>query len=93
LGWDKTEKAFRTFFPEGTTRKHVDGWIVMPSLATDVFAFAAHLIERGGIYHRVIIEKTGRPLGPPWTNGTNLILRRRGDIAMARLWESMGREA
>ena len=59
----------------------------MPLLAMDVFAFAAHLIERGGLYHRVIIEKTGRTVGPPWTNGNNLIIREEE----IKIWSVLGR--
>ncbi len=85
----KIESALRTFFPNGTTGKSGDDWNVMPDLATDVFAFAAHLIERGGVYHRLIIEKSHRPpLGPPWTNGKNLILK---DEEIT-CWSQVGRE-
>ncbi len=66
---EKIEKALRNFFPHGTTKKFGHGWDEMPYLATDVFAFAAHLIERGALYHRVIVKNPNGELGQPWDNG------------------------
>jgi hypothetical protein len=51
--WNTVGAALKLMFPQGTRESDLDGISDFPLLATDLFAVAAHLIERGGVFHRV----------------------------------------
>lgn len=92
-GWNTIGAALHIGFPDGTEddrfkpvptdahdpfRSHRS----VPAFATDLFAFAAYLIERGGVYHRIVRQLPGSGT----MAGQNLTLEQDEIDA----WESLG---
>lgn len=82
--WNTLHAALKLVFPKGTRDTESDGTSSFPLLATDLFAIAAYLIERGGIFHRIKREAEPGTAGEPH----NLILSK-SDV---RDWRLIGKD-
>lgn len=74
-------------FPRGTQEGSWQRW-AMPALPTDIFAFVAVLIERAGLYHKLVRDVGGEP-SPDWASGANALHIAPDDHAE---WMKLGRE-
>jgi len=69
--WNTIHGALEALFPRGTTPT-TRGYERCPQLPTSLFAAAAYLLERGGVYHRIIPEsgyitrRNADDSGPPF---------------------------
>jgi hypothetical protein len=89
----RLEHALNLLFPSGTWNGK-PGIGTLPFLATDVFAAAAYLIERGGVYHRIVPSNGPKPdkgtLGvsaPTWSH-TNLLISK----VEVETWRGLGED-
>jgi hypothetical protein len=75
--WNTVEFAFEAIFPKGTQpSSRGTRYSELPAFPTDIFALAAYLIERGGVYHRIVPESaTQSATDFEGEDGLNLIVR------------------
>lgn len=91
-GWNSIHDALSNLFPQGTSVL-VKGYQTCPFIASTLFATGAFLLERGGVYHRIVPESdTSHRMGPGWSEPNFAVAAKEVEYCktLGQLWYEQG---